>query len=261
MDISERGLDLIKSFEGLHKKKSDGYVHAYLDPVGIPTIGWGCTKNVKMGMKRTEAECEKMLMKEVAQFEDAVERLVKVPLNENQFAALVSFSYNVGSGALAKSTLLRELNRGNYDTVPSQLMRWVNAGGKKFSGLARRRAAEAALWSEPTSDGGPETVEESAEEMPQKVEPAQPSSVKVAAESNTIRAAFVAMAGTLAQAWNWLFSTAKEAGTDAVASQQALTPLEALFKAIGANMPMIAAAVVLGSLVVVIMRRLSRDKA
>ncbi|QMV27382.1 glycoside hydrolase family protein [Brucella sp. BO3] len=73
-----------------------------------------------------------------------VERLVKVPLTDNQFAALVSFDFN--TGALDKSTLLKKLNKGDYAAVPVELMKWVNAGGKKINGLVNRRAAEAGLW-------------------------------------------------------------------------------------------------------------------
>ncbi len=254
---------LLLEFEGKHKKLPDGRYKAYRCPANVATIYAGLTHGVKDGMIVTEEQGQKMLAKELAKYEDAVERLVTRELNQNQYDACVLLTFNIGIGAFQKSTLLKEINRGNFHLVPGQFMRWVNGGGKKLPGLVRRRAAEAALWSEPaSSEARPEAVEEAeAEVLPQKVEPVQPSAVKVAAESNTIRAAFVAIAGTCAQAWSWLFSTAKEAGADAVASQQALTPLEALFKAIGANMPMIAAAVVLGSLVVVIMRRLSRDKA
>lgn len=256
MDISEKGLSLIKSFEGLHTKKSDGMIHAYLDPVGIPTVGWGCTRGIKMGMKFTEAQCEAMLLKEIAKFEDAVERLVKVPLNENQFASLVSFSYNVGTGALEKSTLLKELNKGNYAAVPSQLMRWVNAGGKKFPGLVRRRAAEGALWNEPVADLKADTVEEAPELMPQSVQPTT-GGVKDAVQSSwTIRGALAALVGGAAQTYDWAFSAATEGGQEAVKLKTSFGPWEALFVAMKANLGLLAAAFVIIGCGIVIVRRL-----
>lgn len=147
MKISQTGLDLVKHFEGLR-------LEAYRDVAGIPTIGYGHTSGVKMGDSITEAEAEELLRKDLERFEAAVSRLVKVPLSQPQFDALVSFTFNVGSGALASSTLLRMLNEGRYGAVPAQLARWdkatVNGQKVQIAGLARRRAAEAELWA---SDG------------------------------------------------------------------------------------------------------------
>lgn len=139
------GLDLIKEFEGL-------YFNAYKDPVGIPTIGWGTIKYpdgraVKMGDSITRAQAEEYLMHEVQGFVEAVDRLVKVPISNNSFCALVSFCYNLGAGALGKSTLLKRLNAGESKTaVATEFGKWVNAGGKPLAGLVRRRKAEAALF-------------------------------------------------------------------------------------------------------------------
>jgi hypothetical protein len=88
----------------------------------------------------------KILASDLVKFEDGVDNLVKVPLKQNQFDALVSFAFNVGLGALGKSTLLKKLNAGQYDAVPAELMKWTKAGGKELPGLVRRRRAEAALW-------------------------------------------------------------------------------------------------------------------
>lgn len=138
--INRRGLDALKRYEGLRLK-------AYRDIVGVVTIGYGSTgPHVRMGMTITREEAEALLRKDLARFEAAVTNLVKVKLNDNQFAALVSFSFNVGIGALQKSTLLKKLNKGDYASVPSELMKWTKAGGKNVQGLVNRRAQEGALW-------------------------------------------------------------------------------------------------------------------
>lgn len=94
----------------------------------------------------TEEEAEQLLKDDLDRFERVVQDKVTVPLTDNQFAALVSFAFNVGTGAFQRSTLLRKLNAGGYDAVPEQLARWVHAGGRRLQGLANRRAAEAGLW-------------------------------------------------------------------------------------------------------------------
>lgn len=137
--INEEGLKLIKEFEGLR-------LEAYLDVVGIPTIGYGSTHGVKLGDKITEEEAESLLKEDLKIYEDVVERLVKVPLTDNQFSALVSFTYNLGQGNLASSTLLKLLNKGEYTQAADQFLRWNKAGGKVYKGLTRRREAERELF-------------------------------------------------------------------------------------------------------------------
>lgn len=144
MKISQEGLDLIKEFEGIR-------LEAYKCPAGVLTIGIGHTSaagppEVKPGMKITKKEAYDILNRDLDQYEDAVNKSVKVPLTQNQFNALVSFTYNVGVGAFEKSTLLKKLNQGQYSAVPGELMKWTKAGGKELPGLVRRRRAEAALW-------------------------------------------------------------------------------------------------------------------
>ena len=138
--INNAGLQLIKEFEGLR-------LEAYLCPAGVWSIGYGDTHNVAPGDKITEAEAEERLRKHLVRFEKAVKQLVKVSLNEYEFSALVSFTYNVGEGALEISTLLRRLNAGeDKATVFSEeLPKWVYAGDRKLPGLVRRRNAEIAL--------------------------------------------------------------------------------------------------------------------
>lgn len=140
--INAAGLSLIKQWEGLKTT-------AYKDVAGILTIGYGHTSaagapKVTPGMAIGDKEAERILQNDLAKFEARVERLVTVPVNDNQFAVLVSFDFN--TGALHKSTLLKKLNKGDYDAVPGELAKWVNAGGRKVQGLVNRRAAEAGLW-------------------------------------------------------------------------------------------------------------------
>lgn len=137
--INADGLRLLKSFEGLR-------LRAYQDSVGVWTIGYGTTSGVRPGQVITEAQAEALLKRDLDRFEAAVEDLVTVPLNDDQFSALVSFTYNVGEGALASSTLLRLLNRRDYQGAADQFLRWNRAGGAELAGLTRRRRAERALF-------------------------------------------------------------------------------------------------------------------
>ncbi|UNE55084.1 lysozyme [Bartonella machadoae] len=142
--ISQEGLALIKQWEGLR-------LDAYLDKACVWTIGYGHTSKagepfVKKGMSITQEQAEEILCEDLKQFEKAVAKAVKVSLTDEQFAALVSFCYNVGTRAFYNSTLLKRLNQGDYASVPFELQKWNKAGGKVLKGLANRRAAEAGLW-------------------------------------------------------------------------------------------------------------------
>jgi len=141
--IGKNGMDLIKRFEGLS-------LEPYRCSAGVLTIGYGSTgPHVKLGQTITRAQAEMLLKLDLLRFEAAIARLVTVPLNQNQADALVSFAFNVGIGALEKSTLLKKLNDGDYNAVPSQLQRWNKAGGKVLPGLVRRRLAEGELFARP----------------------------------------------------------------------------------------------------------------
>lgn len=147
--VSKAGIDLIKSFEGL-------FLKPYLCPAKVPTIGYGTImypNGKKVSIKDasiTEAQALEYLEHEVNKKASEIEKMVKVPLNDNEFAALTSFAYNVGSGALQSSTLLKLLN-SNADkvSVADQFLRWNKAGGKELSGLTRRREAERSLFLQP----------------------------------------------------------------------------------------------------------------
>jgi lysozyme len=136
---NEGGINLIKEYEGLR-------LATYLCAGGVLTIGYGHTRNARPGLKITKEQAESLLQEDLRSVERAVEKLVRVPLNDNQFASLVAFAFNVGVGNFERSTLLRLLNRGWYEQVPAQLMRWTKANGEMLGGLQRRRAAEARLW-------------------------------------------------------------------------------------------------------------------
>ncbi len=143
--VNDAGVALVKEFEGFRAQ-------AYLCPAGVWTIGYGHTRGVTRGDCVTKAQAEALLAKDMAEAGAAVERLITVPLTDNQLAALTSFVFNLGARALAASTLRKKLNAGKYDAVPAELARWTKATdpqtGKKreLEGLRRRRSAEAALW-------------------------------------------------------------------------------------------------------------------
>lgn len=140
--INAAGLALVKAQEGLR-------LQAYADGGGVWTIGYGHTKGVAPGDVISGAEAEMLLEADLDEAERAVTDLVRVPLTDNQFAALVDFVFNEGAGAFAGSTLLKKLNEGGYALVPACLKSWIFDSGRVVSGLVKRRAAEAMLWSKP----------------------------------------------------------------------------------------------------------------
>lgn len=190
MQINDAGLALVKEREGYKRALPDGRCTTYYCPAGVLTIGWGCTEGIRDGDVWTKDQAEIALRVELKRHESAVLRLVSVNLNENQFSALVSFSYNVGVGALASSSLLRKLNKGDYAGAQRSFMDWNKATvkGKKtvLRGLSIRRAQEAALFALPTAEEDEERGTEIA--MPQAIEaPKEPV-------SNTTK---IATAGTV----------------------------------------------------------------
>lgn len=136
--VTSLAMGIIVGFEG----KSNT---AYPDPVEIPTICYGHTKDVQYGDYRTDDECLEFLAEDVEHATQVVDRLVKVPIEDHTRAALISFVYNVGEGNFARSTLLRKLNAGDITGACNELPRWVYSKGKKFNGLIRRREAEREL--------------------------------------------------------------------------------------------------------------------
>ena len=139
MKIGNKGLEMIKHFEGLE-------LNAYKCAAGVWTIGYGHTKGVQEGMVISEETANEMLVEELKEYENYINTLVTVELNQNQFDAMVSWVYNLCSSNLQARTLLKVLNAGNYEGVPEQIMRWNKAGGRVLEGLTRRRQAEADLF-------------------------------------------------------------------------------------------------------------------
>ena len=139
MEISQEGLALIKKFEGCELK-------AYRCPVGKLTIGFGHVKGVKEGDEWTKEKAEAMLDKELKEYEGYINDLVNVQLNQNQFDALVAWDYNLGPSNLKQSTMLKVLNKEDYESVPKEIERWNKANGEVLQGLVRRREAEALLF-------------------------------------------------------------------------------------------------------------------
>ena len=139
MKVSQECIDLVKFFEGFESK-------AYLCPANVWTIGYGRTKNVKEGDMVNEMQAERDLLEELDEFAGQVLNSVKVALTQKELDALTSWTYNLGVGNLQSSTLLKKLNSGDKNSVPSEMLRWNKAAGKVLAGLTRRREAEAKLW-------------------------------------------------------------------------------------------------------------------
>lgn len=196
MRTSTAGVALIKEFEGVR-------LEAYLCPAGIPTIGVGHTSaagppDVNLGDSISEDQAEEILRRDLRAVERQVMDLVDVDLEQGQFDALVSFTFNLGQGALKSSTLLKRVNAGRFDEVPRELMKWTKARDKSgqlvdLPGLVRRRRAEAALW-RGIDDTAPPVIDET------RATPEPPQPPKTMARSKEGNGAIVAGVGSAAGA-------------------------------------------------------------
>ena len=145
MKTSQRGIDLIKQFEKFSATM-------YLDPVGLPTIGYGtlidtAREKYLLTVTISEIEAVALLQAELAYMEPRITKLLQKSVTQNQFDALSSFCYNLGTGALRRSTLLKKLNINPDDpTIRNEFNKWIHAGGMILTGLVRRRKAEADLY-------------------------------------------------------------------------------------------------------------------
>lgn len=141
MKFSAAGMELLKRSEGFRNR-------VYMDVAGLPTIGYGHRllhpESFSNGI--SEPQASNLLAADVRDAEQAVQRLVKVPLSQGQFDALVDFCFNLGAGRLAASSLLKSLNAGRFDDAARELLQWDHAGGQEVAALKTRRQAEAALW-------------------------------------------------------------------------------------------------------------------
>ena len=139
MEISQEGLSLIKKFEGCK-------LESYQCAAGVWTIGYGSTSGVSEGMEISQQRAEALLLEDVAVFEEAVNKAVEVPLEQYEFDALVSWTFNLGPANLNSSTMLKVLNENKKNEVPAQMRRWNKANGETLQGLIRRREAESLLF-------------------------------------------------------------------------------------------------------------------
>ena len=139
MTTSEKGLDFIKSYEGLK-------LEAYKCPAGVWTIGYGTTKNVVKGMKITKEQADELFLKDIAPIERAL-NLLGVNFRQEEFDSLCSWIYNLGMGNFNASTMKKRIVADAPDLeITDQMVKWVNAGGTPLLGLKRRRVAEANMW-------------------------------------------------------------------------------------------------------------------
>ena len=145
MKTGEAGLEIIKMFEGFRSEP-------YLCPANVATIGFGSTRGIDgnrvtlghSAINRDEAE--EMLAHDLQNVEKSVGRLIRVALTQNQFDAIVSFTYNLGSGRLQSSTLRSKLNREDYEGAADEFPKWVKAGGRVLPGLVKRRVVERRIF-------------------------------------------------------------------------------------------------------------------
>ena len=140
MEISDEGIELIMQFEGCR-------LSAYKDSVGVPTIGYGHTKGVKMGQQISHEEAEDLLRKDLHWVEECVNRDAgQSKLTQSEYDALCSFVFNLGCGAFHKSTLRKKLLSGDPRSAADEFPKWCHAGHRKLKGLVRRRRAERELF-------------------------------------------------------------------------------------------------------------------
>lgn len=139
MKISQKGIDLIKRFEGCK-------LYAYRDSVGVLTIGYGTTKGVKAGMSITQQQAESFLKRDIVPLEKVLNSM-NINFTQGQFDALISFQYNLGAANFKSSTMYKKIISKASDTdITDQMIKWHNAGGKPLLGLKRRRVAEANMF-------------------------------------------------------------------------------------------------------------------
>lgn len=187
MQISQRGIDLIKRFEGLE-------LEAYDDGGGVWTIGYGHIKGVTPGMVITAAEAEQLLREDLVEYVATVNRIVNAPMNQPQFDALVSLAFNIGSAAISRSTAIKRLNKRDYLGAAEAITWWNKVNGEVWPGLVRRRTAEAEMFLEDLPDGVEEAHESRA--TPEENKPRRDNPVA----SRTTEGAVIAGAGGAAGA-------------------------------------------------------------
>jgi len=139
---NKKAIDLIKGFESFKPK-------TYLDVAGVPTIGWGTSKGIKLGMTTTKDQAEEWINRDVAEVESAIKSLLQVSCGENQMCALISLVYNIGIPHFETSTLLKKLNAGDVAGASQEFVRWDHSAGREVFGLLNRRIKEQSLFLTP----------------------------------------------------------------------------------------------------------------
>lgn len=236
MKISKGCINLVKSFEGYHRKLPNGDCTTYYCPAGVLTIGFGTTTGIKEGDVWTPGQAVDALKRDLEAFAEQVAALVKVEVNQNQFDSLVSFAYNVGASALGKSTLLKKINKGDFEGAAAQFKNWTRGGGKVLPGLVRRRAAEAELFVTPPGPAEPV--------MPQAVDAPAPV-VSAAQGSRTIFGVLTALGATLV---GWF--------KDAMEQIALFEPVKAIGSNLGMSLATILFAITIAGLALALFARL-----
>lgn len=201
--ITRETVDLIRSYEGLRLK-------AYQDSVGVWTIGYGHTAGAGLphpsaGMQITEEQAVQILTMDLLKFAGYVSDAIAVPINDNQFGAMLSFTYNLGPAALHASTLLKKVNAKDFAGAAEEFAKWNKADGKVLSGLTRRRAAEAALFRKPVTLSVP-TEPPAPAPVPPINKPVTPSPVVPVGIGATVIAAGTALAIWWHDLVAWVYS-------------------------------------------------------
>ena len=221
MQINQAGLKLLKSFEGWRGR-------AYKDVTGVWTIGYGHTSRagppaVVPGLTLSREEGEAILLRDLRMFADAIRPHIKVPLNDNQFSALLSFAYNVGPTNFKRSSVLRYVNQKRFAEVPGRLALWTKAGGTVLRGLSRRRAAEGALFLRPPNRAG---ARKETDEVHAAGRPVDQRQGKSALQSTTNRAAAGLTLAVIIDQMKELIALAEQGG-NAVRDMSGLVPQSA----------------------------------
>lgn len=257
MQINKDGIQLIERWEGF-------YEHSYDDGEGVWTIGFGTTRwdlktPVKRGETITREEADAQLRKELQRVQDAIDTSIYIPLTSNEYSALCSVFYNIGTGwctgqGHAQATFVKNLNSGRKDLVPAGILQFVHGAntGKAYTGLMNRRRDEVKLWLTPDE---PSTEQVS---MPQAVAPVPAMSTAQAIKSSpTIGAATVGAGTAIASA---VANGIKEAGDNIAVTKDAISPFSDLLGALHINVSTVSVAVILGCLAFVVIRHIRQKK-
>lgn len=243
MKISKNCINLVKGFEGYHKKLPNGDCTTYFCPAGILTLGYGTTTGFREGDVWTHNQAIDVLKRDCTRFEDAVNQLVKVELNQNQFDACCSLAYNIGDGIGSKtkgfknSTLLKKLNKSDFAGAAREFPKWNKGNGVVLPGLVRRRAQEMELFLTPPGPAEPA--------MPQAVDAPAPPIPATVQSSRTIFGVLTAFGASLV---GWF--------KDAVSQIELFEPVKQIGSGIGLNLTTVVFGITIAGLGLALFARL-----